>query len=249
MTWIPKWSARAGIIDQEQGMVVCVAPDGTAKLSKQEATNLAKKMKDIYIGAEHGKVKESLVWKTMFQVGNRNILRMDSLGNVISQAVETVPCHNCGFIVPFSDIQIDHTEPQAEGKYVLKVFRALGLTNAPSTGMKGTAFAGTGLDTLVANPRGRNRGDFNHLVNATAADKWTTNDKGAVFLSLFMYVQAFNELQRFCMNSLLNLTPLCRTCNGEKSDWVKPIMYVIPAFETGARRRASQRSSRRACRD
>jgi hypothetical protein len=223
---IPMWKGVGGVISQSSGLEVVTQPGGSLDFpyaTKATMEALAAKIQQVYVGSDHLTVKDNTDWKRMYQVGNRTMNRMATDGSVGNYSMQAVPCHNCGLITPFSGIQVDHAMPQKDGNYVLKVFRALGLTVAGASGAKGTAMAGTGLGTLVMNPKGRAPGDYDHLEFGTAANKWTTNDKGTALLSLFMLADAFDDLSRFCMNSLLNLVPLCRACNGTKSDWVRPI--------------------------
>jgi len=45
---------------------------------------------------------------------------------------DTVPCHDCGLVLPLRNIEIDHQRPVAGSttEPVCKVFRAMGLTQA-----------------------------------------------------------------------------------------------------------------------
>lgn len=214
------WRYVSGVIENPYGQSVDAA-GLFIPLTKLEAEDFGRKIDWLYVGSNHLDVKTNVHWQNMYQAVNRDLVRMDTLGNLVWYKTATVPCHNCGLIVPYSDMQVDHYMPQVGGNYILKIFRALGLTTAASTGAKGMAIAG--LDTLVMNPKGRDPGNYDHLGFSTNADKWTTNNKGTALLSLFAYAGGLDDLARFCRNSLLNLSPLCRNCNGIKSDWVRPI--------------------------
>jgi hypothetical protein len=114
--------------------------------------------------------------------------------------------------------------PQAGGEdlYTLKVLRSLGLTEYAPTGGKGNIIHG-GIAWQVIQPKARPRGDYNHLYTSTPWQKWTTNAKGAAFLSLLQLKGCLPDLQRACKNSTLNLVPLCGECNRVKSDWIRAI--------------------------
>ena len=83
-----------------------------------------------------------------------------------------MPCHNCGVLLPIQSIEVDHQNPQVGGRFVLKIFRILGLTTAA----------------------------------------------GSLLLSAFVFADAMGDLDRFCMNSVLNLVLRCRACNGAKGN-------------------------------
>ncbi len=136
-----------------------------------------------------------------------------------------MPCHNCGVILPLEFLQVDHHMPQTGGDdlHILKTMRGLGMTRTAASGAKGTALVSGTLGTLTVNPKGRDR-MYNHLLIASAADKWTTSEQGDAFLSLLGFASAINDVARMCKNSLLNLVPLCPECNRVKSDWIKPIV-------------------------
>lgn len=91
-----------------------------------------------------------------------------------------------------------------------------------SGGSKGQAIASGNLSSLVVNPKARDR-SYNHLANTSHRDKWTTTAQGDAFLTLFEAVGGRADLARMCMNTSLNLVPLCPECNRVKSDWIRPI--------------------------
>lgn len=200
---------------------------GTPRLlSKAEARTIALKIDALAVGSDHLNVKNNTDWQRIYQRSARNYPVMDAHGNVGQQNIDTVPCHNCGIIVPVSMAQIDHHMPQAvggESLYTLKMARSLGLTEQGAVRGKGAAIGAGNLATLVLHPRGRDS-TYNHLYNVSAAKKWTTNDKGNAFFSLLAHCPgALVSVQERCKNSVLNLVPLCSECNRNKSDWVKHI--------------------------
>jgi hypothetical protein len=54
-----------------------------------------------------------------------------------------------------------------------------------------------------------------------AAANWTTTAKGSLLLSAIAFANAMVDVDRFCMNSMLNLMPSCLTRNGVKGNLQK----------------------------
>lgn len=233
--WIDTWQGISGKIHNtssaslpfdQNGIKILVggAASHINALTYTDAKSLAKSIDALAIGSDHLEVKNNVVWRSLYQMEDRDYPFMDINGQIADWLLSTIPCHNCGMVVPESQIQIDHHMPQKDGEdlYTLKMARAQGLTTAAPSGSKGQAAAN--LAGLIIHPIARNIGDYDHLANATASAKWTTNDKGTAFLSMFASIGALGDLQRICKNTLLNLVPLCGECNRVKSDWVKPII-------------------------
>jgi hypothetical protein len=235
--WIDKWEGKNGKISQVRGLPVSVSVsvhhngvivhNGQQMiLTAQDALNLATSIDALNVGADHLEVKNNPTWKSIYRHDTRGVSFVNAAGAMITRQLDTIPCHNCGIVLPPDCIQVDHHMPQAGGEdlYALKTLRALGLTSVAASGSKGMAVLGRGLNNLRVNPKERARGNYDHLVNPTAAAKWSTNDSGTAFLSLLAYVKdGLNSVKSMCKNNLLNLTPLCGACNREKSDWIKPL--------------------------
>ncbi len=232
---IDKWHGVSGTIQKQTGGKlyigsngdVSLAGGGASILSKTVGQWVAQAIDAAYVGASHGKVKDSPIWAAIYGYqANTPYPFINAAGTGATLSQSTMPCHNCGIVLPVDCVQVDHHMPQANGEslYTLKVMRALDLTTAPATGGKGLGpmMAG-GLASVRLAPKARARGDYDHLENPSAAAKWTTNDKGSAFLSLMVMVGAGADVERMCMNSLFNLVPLCPACNRVKSDWVKPL--------------------------
>jgi hypothetical protein len=236
--WIDQWHGNAGVIAKVAGISLALDSRGVAAvqgglvsavlppaLSWADAKGIAQKIDGLYVGSDHLNVKTNNVWKLIYQVSQRQVPYMAADGTIATRANFTVPCHNCGVVIPFEFLQVDHYDPQAGGQslHLLKLLRAVGGTTAAPTGGKGSQyFASQNLTGLVLHPKARDR-TYVHLATATAAAKWTTNARGIAFLSLLKYADGFDDGARMCKNSLLNLVPLCPECNRVKSDWVKPI--------------------------
>lgn len=213
---------QQGVLAFQGGMASSIIP---RLLTWADATTYAQQIDALNVGADHLNVKLNADWCRMYQLGPRNVSYMAADGTVATAGENTMPCHNCGIVLPLAFLQVDHLMPQAGGEdlHLLKTLRALGLATSAPTGAKGLALGnGTLRTTLVIQPKARDR-SYNHLVIATPAAKWTTSDRGDAFLSLLVYAGAKTDVARMCKNSLLNLVPLCPECNRVKSDWIRPI--------------------------
>lgn len=90
-----------------------------------------------------------------------------------------------------------------------------------------TIWEDIGNQGLVIRPKTRKCADYEHLKSEKMkADKWSTNYRGNAFLTLFFgqgvtgqdYAHA---LRTVCVNSKLNLVPLCAGCNLAKSNHMR----------------------------
>ena len=229
----PKYEGGAGVITRHPTSTVTIKwasgtvvfSEGTTDLDYDGAKSFTNQIDKMYIGSEHTNVKQNKVWKKMYLCEKRTLSFIDSLGHTIQKYVTSMPCHNCGVLLPIESIEVDHQNPQVGGRYVLKILRILGLTTAAATGFKGGLYVLHGgntskLKTEQIYPNARSMGDASYLTTAatTAAAKWTTTAEGSLLLSAFAYAGAMDDLDRFCMNSVLNLVPRCRACNGAKGN-------------------------------
>lgn len=233
--WLNKTHAAAGVITVTTTTQIAfdaqgakditggVVGSGPSPLTWIQATAFAKTIDQLNVGANHLLVKNNATWRQIYKLGTRNVAYMLANGTTTAKAESTMPCHNCGVILPLEFLQIDHHMPQAGGSdlHILKTLRALGMTTQAASGSKGQALAGGNLSALVVNPKARDR-SYDHLLTASNQNKWTTNARGDAFLTLFESVNGRTDLARMCMNTILNLVPLCPECNRVKSDWVKP---------------------------
>jgi hypothetical protein len=114
-----------------------VFSDGATNLTYDDAISFTDQIHKMYIGSEHTNVKQNKVWKKMYLCEDRMLLFIDSRGQPTLKLVPSMPCHNCGVLLPIHSIEVDHQNPQAGGRFVLKIFRILGLTTGAATGVKG----------------------------------------------------------------------------------------------------------------
>jgi hypothetical protein len=229
--WIDFWEGAAGVIRQRQGWQVRIDAKavycGSSHLLHSDADRIGRRIDGLNNGADHLNVKYDHLWLQAYQLANRGMDVMDTAGALVNPKpqMQTMPCHNCGIILPLDALQVDHYMPQAGGDdlYTLKMLRSMDMCTSGPTGSKGTAIFGRfGWGTI--HPKGRARGSFGHLSTTSSPQaKWSTNEVGHCFLSLIQLGGGMVDLKRICKNSSLNLTPLCGHCNRQKSNQIRPI--------------------------
>jgi hypothetical protein len=236
LTWFQQWHGVNGSITKKGNDEIARYQENIGEnvivnpiLTFSEAKEIAIKIDKLNVGSEHTEVKNNNVWRAAYQYADRGMKFMNNLGNIEKYYIETIPCHNCGIILSFDTMQVDHQMPQAgsEDLYTLKTLRAFGMTESGPTGSKGNVvMAGNKINSIDIFPKNRRIAGYKHLRDSTPGDKWSTNIKGRAFLSLIAYggSDCRETLAKVCKNSLLNLTPLCPECNREKSDTVRPIV-------------------------
>lgn len=157
---------------------------------------------------QHRQVLNNVAWRTFYHVGPRVLTWIGQTGLPLAPAPngDTVPCFDCGLVLPLRNIEIDHQRPQAGNRHepVAKVFRALGLTVDGPGGDKGVnVFANHGAS--VAGLASANTG--NH------ASKYTLNDVGQIYYTIADWSGVLLVMEEACMNHFVNLRPLCSACN------------------------------------
>jgi hypothetical protein len=239
---IPKWGARVNKTDKlpaiEEMKNQTVLADGngvvevsvggavSSVLTESDALKVAKSIDKHNNGTNHLKIWSNKIWLSVYDYDNRQVSFIDKTGNSVTEPHPTIPCHNCGIVLPLNYVQIDHHMPQQGGQnyYTIKVLRALGLTLGNPNGKKGSAvLRGKFNANLVIHPQKNDPGNYDRYYLASDKNRWTTNNKGDSFLSVLAYANALNDVKGMCKNSSINLVPLCAVCNVKKSDFVRPI--------------------------
>lgn len=190
--------------------------------------------------AHHTDVKRDARWQWLYHYAQRNFKFQTAMGGIVRQSLWSYPCHFCGFVLPEQFVEVDHRQPQAHpGVAVLKVIHSIGAgyTSAAGHGTKGQQAGAIGaiqvgplpmpLATATAigalNRVPVNGWDWatawqggNAVVTATAAkqNRYTITDEGRTFLSLCNMFWGQGATEQKCLNSILNLVPACRACNG-----------------------------------
>lgn len=195
------------------------SPALLATLPYSDLVTLAGNLNSLY-SSDHRNIMKDPNWQTLYGRHSRNYDVMAPSSAVSAVAEISYPCHNCGFFLPERFIQIDHHHPQFGGSNMatLKALRSFGYTKTGSSGPKGTAVGSGGYAFIP--PKGGAPGS-----TASSTDRYSLNDKGVIAITIIDIAKEFFNLQSTCMNSVINLVPLCPTCNGAAGKWhaVKPI--------------------------
>lgn len=192
--------------------------------------DIAQRIDDLSFGSQHGLAKKDAIWRGMYLRALRPVPYIKADGTPGTMNLETYPCHNCGLVLPSKMIDVDHHFPQSmQGPHhILRVLKAFNMSQqGPSrpTGKAARYKASGSLAGFTLNPKGRPYKDVSHIQNNNADKrKYTTNILGSVFLSLIAWVDGGNDLARLCMNSRLNLVPLCGACNRKKTNKYKALV-------------------------
>jgi hypothetical protein len=177
-------------------------------------------------------VKANNVWRKLYQWDMRSLVYFEGTKSIFGAAEPTMPCHHCGLLLPVASIEIDHQKPQKGGEEaaIAKVFRVFGLTIAGPEGAKNQAMAKLiaekGLQAIYLRmlfdlsvaPAGTQLNRAKAPTGSTWDDRYTLTPLGEILYSVAVNAGQRELLVAHCMNSLLNLAPLCRLCNGSKSN-------------------------------
>ncbi len=181
---------------------------GVAPVTRQQLVQFAAIIQQSYLDNHHRDVLQEAQWRGLYHVGQRVLSYLGGDGLPLHPApmTDTVPCADCGLVLPLRNIQIDHQRPFAgnDCEPVCKVFRAMGLTVGGPDGRKGGAVV-----AAYAAQVGGQQGP----ANATKGDKYTLSDRGAIFYTLVNWAGKSMLLEERCLNHIINLRPLCGACN------------------------------------
>lgn len=176
-------------------------------------------------------IKESLIWKRLYRVGNYSMLRVSSDGTSTTGDLLSCPCYNCGFLTSMLNIEIDHHKPLVGGgdQAILKVFRHFELTESGPVGQLGQRNIHNIAnieDLTPLNPKGRDPGDwiiYGNTDNDNVRARYELNPYGILILSVALKLTDLEDLRARCLNNFFNLRPLCSACNNIKSNKIKTI--------------------------
>lgn len=153
--------------------------------------------------SSYRKVKEVEIWQKVYDYKKRHLVYDGT-----NKWQDSVYCDGCRILLRSDCVTVDHHKPQSGGgvQAVLKIFRALGLTQAGPKGHMGKQIwkkSSYIRDTDLAAP-------------GTQAKRYAVNETGALFFSLVQWVGGWAELEENCLNHVLNLRPMCIHCNTSK---------------------------------
>jgi len=171
---------------------------------------------------QYGKAADDPFFHMLYNVKERALMYMEA-GTECSKAVSSAPCMMCGVILPLRNLTVDHQRPQSggESEAVLKTFRAFGFTKAGPKGVKGQRILDHFTNGARMQPAMPQLGRPALPTGTTVADRYSLNVNGAILYSFIVAGGKRDELQNQCMHGLLNLKPLCQTCNSSRGNPLK----------------------------
>lgn len=202
-------------------------PDGIH--NREEILALLEGVSQVSVGSKHRDVLNNDAWRTMYGFQDSvSFPAINELGHGAHAHEPAMPCHNCGIVLPVFALEIDHRHAQVDDarQAMIKMMRALGHTSQGPSGHKGQYLLNpTTVAPRFIAPKNNQRGQRS-MWDAIAK---STISKPAE--SLIWCIGALSDANQkkfinACKNSLTNLRPMCRKCNGEKSNaWLPLFTY------------------------
>ncbi|WPB73970.1 hypothetical protein KYC5002_33655 [Archangium violaceum] len=181
--------------------------------------------------SQYGNVKGNGTWKTLYNEGLRTVYYIDHSQTLMMRSESTIPCMTCGVVLPIRLMTVDHQRPQTGGDHeaVLKTLRMLGLSKEGPKGSKGqnlqqhlsTGVALTAVPTKLNRPPAPAPAPAPGQQVSPLTNRYSLNWRGVVFYSLMIAANAETDLANNCMNGLMNLAPLCSSCNSRRGNPLK----------------------------
>lgn len=195
-------------------------------LELNEAAEIGKALTAAYMTTDYRRVLNDPYWMQLFNVQDRSFNYIE--GTTLRTSNEaSLPCYNCGLILPASHITIDHTKPQAGGQdqSILKVFRGLScyLTMMPGSGNFANAYRSGATDPL---PTRAGEADASSSSDFAKERRYTLTAKGMTMLSVLIASTGFQPVLNACMHSAFNLRPFCAKCNISKSNGLTDLSWI-----------------------
>ncbi|RYF74574.1 MAG: hypothetical protein EOO39_08360 [Cytophagaceae bacterium] len=185
--------------------------------------------------ANHLHVKNDARWQHMYHHQNRPFRFKRANGNYVTRQLPSFPCHYCGMFLPEEFIEVDHRQPQAApGAAIIKVLRSI---NAGYAGGAGIGTKAGQIANLEANNVGAlntvdvNEYDWNIVWQAGVgfmtprSARYTLSSQGQTFLTICCMIWGSAAVEKACLNSIINLVPACRMCNGAQGKGSK--LYAV----------------------
>lgn len=180
-----------------------------------------------YFYEDYARIKRHKLFAKIYLSELRPVSYLEN-GLVTTKECNTYPCMMCGIILPEHLITIDHHHPQAGGELLalLKVFRACGLTLNGPRGSLGQAYLKHAHQSYLNLASAIIYGDDWPLLEpskSTSDDvhyeqRNSLTNQGILIYSLLVWSMDIPRVIQNCMDSLLNLKPLCQSCNSSKSN-------------------------------
>ena len=196
-------------------------PESLGSVEMSKLKEYAKFIDENFFGArEYRKVLDNLKFQQLYGMTVRTLKYVENGIDCEGKPEKTGACMQCGLVLPWLHLSIDHQRPQARGQTeaVLKTLRALGLTEEGPKGVKGQAIVDPAKQGVVQPKKFRpvelgRDGDRNN--------RYTLNYKGIIFYTLICAKNQELNLARFCMHGLVNLRPYCNRCNSKRKNPLK----------------------------
>lgn len=200
---------------------------GTARINRR-AFDVAIRRYNEYTSVGSGKEAHrdwfsNAKWCALYQVGHRQVHYVQGTQSVTKQEA-SVPCHHCGLVLPLgTNIQGDHVHPRHKGKAdqsgaghtraIAKLMRVLGAgyTMGRPTGARGVAVRSERFEPIA--PMRPSFG-ANQMMRSA---KYNLSLRGKLLMSYIIDAVENSQRDTFrnkCMNSFVNVVPLCPACNG-----------------------------------
>jgi len=166
-----------------------------------------------YTASTYSNVKQSPHWQAAYDVKERLFEINHKTHGSMWQQLDSTSCRQCGLIMPLRTLTIDHQKAQDGGgdAAIARVFRGLGLTNGPPKGRKNSL----ALETYAQSVGGTatNAQGDGPPPTTNRQGRYTLNNVGTIYYSVFKEAAALDLLQQACMHHYLNLRPACGPCN------------------------------------
>jgi hypothetical protein len=194
-------------------------------ITLEETAKIGKALYQAYMTTDYRRVLQDPYWMQLFNVKDRQFNYVEGIAPRTSNEA-SLPCYNCGLVLPAGHITIDHKKPQAGGQHqaILKVLRGLAsnLTLMPGHGNFANAYYGGTNDPLPTRA-GR---DATPSSDFESERRYTLSHKGMTVLSVLVASTSFQTVLNGCMHSAFNLRPYCAKCNISKSNELTDLSWI-----------------------
>lgn len=120
LKWVIRWRSAKGTFNKDpldfaadnRGILQSQGPNPLVPGGPLCATwDQLQEIGKMYVGADHREAKALPTWTSFYKQAPRDIPCMTSSGATTLKTVRTIPCHNCGVILPSEFCQVDHKQP------------------------------------------------------------------------------------------------------------------------------------------
>ncbi len=243
------WTIEAGKEKQLTGQKIEFRPGNkkvgfvntAAWLNWTDLLNISMVIDELsYARTTYDNIDRQSAFRKLYQLDIRSLQYINGTA-LNTQMQDSAPCQNCGLLLPLTHLTIDHVRPQTGGEVeaVAKMLRVLNLTVAGPSGQKNQALQAA-VGQALSHPQGVGPGMmvvqmFTNFApvptkpgrgpktppGSSAADRYSLKWEGQVVYSAVKALGALPELKVRSMHSLVNLRPLCGSCNAARGNPLK----------------------------